>query len=168
MKLLDSDPVLKAKLGSMGGIDNVLSPSMLSGIPRLRSYPANAPPPASSPNRPGSVPDGPQGSAASEKPLNPSELFQTLRGKAELNPELVRRKLSDTCLMKEHFSSLVQLAQIASYQDPELSSIAIEVARSLLPLFDSLQQRAGSFRTLIMTARQIDGEVDLTDASRAT
>jgi hypothetical protein len=38
--------------------------------------------------------------------------------------------------------------------------VAIEVARTLLPAFDNLQEQANSLRTLISASRQVDGEAD--------
>jgi len=153
-KFLDSNPELRAKLDQLGGPDNVLSPSPMSTNPPPKTYPAGVPPPPS--------PDAPAASTVQvpEKPINVSDLYRTLRGKADSNPDMVRHKLEDTFRKKENFQGLIQLAQIANYSDPELGSIAVEVAHGLLPLFDSLQQRASSLRTLITILRQCDGEVD--------
>jgi hypothetical protein len=152
MKLLDANPGLRAKLDQIGGVDNFLNPPQLSGIP--------TPMPILVAGPTGSIPPNPP--PPPEKPANPSDLLRTLRGKADSNPELVRRKLSDTYLKKEGFQSLITLAQMATYSDPELSDIALEVAHGLLPLFDSLNQRATSLRSLITALRQCDGEVDPT------
>ena len=167
VKLLEANPDLRSKLAPLGGIDRVLSGSpMLSGSPPVRSYPANMPPPPPPPvpggagSSAGFQIDGSNPGAAAENRLDPNELFRTLRGKAEFNPEWVRRKLADACTKKEHFSTLITLAQIASSQDPDLGSVALEVARGLLTAFDSLQQQASSLRTLITISRQVDGEVD--------
>ena len=138
------------------------SPSPLSSAPAPKSYPANNPPPVMAATLPGAAPNNLQNSAAPEKPLNPSELLRSLRGKAELNPVAVRRKLADTCQKKEHFPVLISLAQVANYTDPDLSSIALDVAHGLLPAFESLQQRSSSLRSLISALRQIEGEVDPT------
>jgi hypothetical protein len=162
LKLLESNPGLRAKLNQLGGLDNFFNRSMLSGTPMPISYPANAQPPVIVTNPPGASSDGRQNSAVPEKPINLPDLLQSLRGKAALNPEMVRRKLAEIFQKKEQFSLLMNLAQSASYPDPDLASIALEVARGLLPLFDSLQQRSSSIRSLIMIARQIDGEVDPT------
>lgn len=152
MKLLDANPGLRAKLDQIGGVDNFLNPSQLSGI---------APPIPISVTAPaGSMPPNPP--PPPERPANPSDLFRTLRGKADSNPESVRRKLLDTYQKKEGFQTLINLAQMASYSDPELSDIALEVAHGLLPLFDSLNQRATSLRSLITVLRECDGEVDPT------
>jgi len=153
-KFLDSNPELRAKLDQLGGPDNVLSPSPMSTNPPPRTFPAGVPPPPGPDARAGSTVQAP------EKPINVSDLYRTLRGKADFNPDMVRRKLEDTFRKKENFQSLIQLAQMASYSDPELSSIAVEVAHGLLPLIDSLQQRASSLRTLVTILRQCDGEVD--------
>jgi hypothetical protein len=153
-KFLDSNPELRAKLDQLGGPDNVLSPSPMSKIPPPKTFSPGAPPPPSPDARAGTAGEVP------EKPINVSDLFRTLRGKADSNPDMVRRKLEDTFRNKENFQSLIMLAQMANYSDPELSSIAIEVAHGLLPLFDSLQQRASSLRSLVMILRQCDGEVD--------
>ena len=161
-KILSSDPGLRAKLDQLGGIDNILSPSPLSSAPAPKFYPANNPPPVMAATLPGAAPNNLQNSAAPEKPLNPSELLRSLRGKAELNPVAVRRKLADTCQKKEHFPVLISLAQVANYTDPDLSSIALDVAHGLLPAFESLQQRSSSLRSLISALRQIEGEVDPT------
>jgi tetratricopeptide (TPR) repeat protein len=166
LKLLESNPGLKTKFDRLGGLDNFLRPgilsSTLSGSPPMLSYPANAAPPTTVATSPGSTVSVSSNSADPDKSVNAAEFLRTLRGKATSNPEAVRRRLMDTCQKKEHFSALMMLAQSASYQDPDLSSIALEVARTLLPLFDNLQQRASSLRNLVTTQRQIDGEVDPT------
>ena len=102
---------------------------------------------------------GRDSSPTSELPPNPYQVFLSLRGKAELNPDLVRRKLSDTYRQKEHFSHLISIAQMANHQDPDFSTIALDVAHGMLPLFDNLQQRANSLRTLVSSYRQLEGEV---------
>lgn len=166
LKLLESNPGLKTKFDQLGGLDNFLRPARLSfalnaDLPML-SFPANAAPPVAAANLSMSPVSGSAKSADPDKSVNSAELFRTLWGKAGSNPEAVRRKLLDTCQKKEHFSLLMMLAQSASYQDPDLSAIAMQVARTLLPLFDNLQQRASSLRNLVTTQRQIDGEVDPT------
>jgi hypothetical protein len=153
LKLLNSVPSLRDKIEQVGGIDNVISPSSLSVTASAPYYPAERSNP-----RPAAA-GGRDGSPAPESLPNPSQLFFSLRGKAELNPDLVRRKLSDTYRQKEHFSHLISIAQMANYQDPDLSSIALDVAQGLLPLFDNLQQRANSLRTLVSSYRQLEGEV---------
>jgi hypothetical protein len=159
LKLLESLPGLRAKLERVGGIDNILSPQAISlsnsQAQAVRYYPANMPPPP-----PPSTSGG--DAAAPVNPASAAELLRSLRGKADANPEVVRRKLLDTCLKKEHFPVLMSLAQSASYQDPELSVIALEVAHSLLPSFENLQQRAASLRSLLSTTRRLEGEVDPT------
>ena len=112
--------------------------SVFSGSPVVRSYPANAPPPVTAATLPGQTPGGGPGNAPPEQPLNFTELFRTLRGKAEINPEGVRRTLLDTCQKKEHFSGLLSLAQIAAYSDPDLGSIAVEVARGADVLLETV------------------------------
>jgi hypothetical protein len=153
LKLLNSVPSLRDKIEQAGGIDNVISPSSLTVSSSAPYYPAGRsnPPPAAAGGR--------DGSPAPESLPNPSQLFLSLRGKAELNPDLVRRKLSDTYRQKEHFSHLISIAQMANYQDPDFSAIALDLAREMLPLFDNLQQRANSLRTLVSAYRQLEGEV---------
>jgi hypothetical protein len=157
MKLLASMPSLQDKVDQLGGIDNLLSPSGLSLGSNMVSFPAYMPDPRAGGS---AYTIGPDRGAPPDQPVSPSQLLRTLRGQAEVNPESVRRKLADAYRKKEHFASLISLAQMASSQDPELSSIALDVAHSLLPLFDTLQQRSSSFRNLAMVMRQLDGEVD--------
>jgi hypothetical protein len=163
LKLMEANPGLRSKLAALGGIDRIINPSAMSGNVPARLYPANSPPPPPVSNavQPGGISGDARGNTASgEKPLDPAELFRTLRGKAEFNPELVRRKLADVCTKKEHFNILINLAQISSSQDPDLGSVALELARGFLTAFDSLQQQESALRTLINTMRQVDGEVD--------
>jgi hypothetical protein len=164
LKLLDSYPGLRAKLEPVGGIDRVLNPGSMSisGSPMVRSYPANAPPPPPPGIVPGAPAAGSAGTVAPEKPISPDELFRSLRNKAEANPEAVRRKLMDAYSKKEYFATLTSLAQTASFVDPDLSVIALEVAHGLIPAFENLQQRASSLRSLITSARRIEGEIEPT------
>ncbi len=160
LKLLDSVPGLREKLEQLGGIDNVLSPSQMSVGPRLISLSSSVL--NARGGLPASVAPPPDRPDAAEPPPNPSQVFRTLRGKAETEPESVRRKLANTFRKKEHFPLLINLAQMANAQDPDLASVALGVAQGLLPLFDNLQQRASSYRSLITASRQIEGEVDPT------
>ena len=153
LKLLDSVPGLRDKLEQAGGIDNVLSP------PSLSTFSVSLYNVAGKSNIPGTPAAGGGGGTALELPPNPSQVLQSLRGKADLNPDLVRRKLLDTFRQKEHFSYLISLAQMSSYQDPDLSTIALDVAYGMLPLFENLQERAGTLRTLVSSYRQLEGEV---------
>jgi hypothetical protein len=158
LKILDSVPGLRNKFDQLGGLDNVLSPGSggLAPGPQVLSYAASY----SDGSRIMASPPARPSDNASDPPPNPSQVFQSLRGKAENNPEMVRRKLQDTFRKKEHFPNLISLAQMANNQDPDLSSIALQVARGLLPQFENLQQRAANFRNLISTVRSCEGEID--------
>lgn len=157
MKLLESQPGLRAKFEKVGGMDAVISmpSSLASSTLTRRSYPANAPPPVQ-PAASGADP------AAMAKAVNYPELLRKLRGKAETDPGAVRRMLIDTYQKKEHFQALINLAQMALYSDPDLSFIAMDVAHGLIPAFDTLQQKAASLRSLISAWRRIQGEVEST------
>ena len=153
-KLLNSVPGLRDKVEQAGGIDNVLNPASLARYSLILNnlIGKSSPPGPTAAGGPGSHTDP-------EVPPNPSQVLSSLRGKAELDPDLVRRKLEDTFRQKEHFQYLVSLAQMASYQDPDLSTIALDVAQGILPLFENLQERANYVRSLVSTYRQLEGEV---------
>ena len=55
---------------------------------------------------------------------------------------------------------MVSLANLASYEDPELASLALEIAQELLPQVESLQKRSTILQNLVRAYRQVDGEVD--------
>ena len=154
LKLLNSVPGLRDKIEQAGGLDNVLSPPQLSAFSMVFNDIAGksvSPGPLAAGGR-GGGPDP-------EPPPDPSQVLFSLRGKADLDPGPVRRKLSDIYRQKEHFHSLIALAQSASYQDPDLSSIALDVAHGMLPLFENLEARANSLKTLVSSYRQLEGEV---------
>lgn len=147
LDLINSVPGFKSKIDQLGGLDYVLSPGSggLTANQQVFSYPVTAADLAR-----GAVPKPVRTTPASQpvQSQSPNQLFQSLRGKAETNPEMVRRKLQDTYRKKEDFQLLISLAQVANYQDPDLSSIALQVARGLLPQFENLRQRADNLRNL--------------------
>jgi hypothetical protein len=163
-KTIGANPGLKAKLDQLGGLDQVFSSSnsLLSGQV-LRTYSASLPAPASSKARRANVLPGnstSQNAQSAVSTVTPEELLRQLRGHAETDPEWVRRKLADACVHKEHFQVLVNLATMAASVDPDLGTIALQVAGGLLSAFDTLQSRATSLRTLVTRSQIMDGAVD--------
>jgi hypothetical protein len=147
MKTLDGLPELKAKLDLVGGIDNFLNPGAGPG-PMHISY-------GSPQNR---MPSPPPSAGAEKDPL--SSLYAELRGKSKKDPELVRSKLNDAAAKQDQLDLLINLAQRANYEDPDLSSIALQVASERLPHIDPVQRRAGMLQNLLGAYRQCEGEVD--------
>jgi len=148
MKTLDSFPDLKAKLDSVGGIDNFLNSGGSSGSLNI-TY------------------GNPSGMGKNNSPTPPgagkdllSSLYAELRGKSQKDPALVRTKLNEVASNPALLDTLTGLAQRASYEDPDLCSIAVQVAAEQLPRIDPVQRRANILQNLLGAYRQCEGEVD--------
>ncbi len=87
-------------------------------------------------------------------------LAQELRGKAARNRSLVRQKLLDAAGSTGQVAFLTHVAQMAADSDPDLSALALELARDRVSEIPSLHERAGALQNLISTYRQVEGEVD--------
>jgi tetratricopeptide (TPR) repeat protein len=144
MKTLDSVPGLKSKLDGVGGIDGLYGGGMGGSTPVTIS----AGPPAGQ-RAPISV------GVTTGPTANLPALIQELKGKAESDPAVARGKLKDLDV-----DALLNLAMNASYQDPDLAGLAIEMAQPMLSAVEPLQKRASTLQNLIRASRQVDGEVD--------
>ncbi len=150
LRTLDSLPDLKAKLDQIGGLDSFLSGGAYGKGINVMYYDARRP--FGSLVRP-APPTG-----ADRDPVG--SLFEELRGKADKNPGSVRSKLEDVASNPNQVDTLVNLAQRANYEDPELSPIALEVAVAHLSQVEPLQRRAGTLQNLVNAYRSCEGEVD--------
>ncbi len=149
LKTLDGYPDLKEKLNRIGGLDNFLSPG--GGSMNAINY--------SGPGRAmiGSV----RPYAASRPAKDPVfSLFTELRGKAGKDPGSVRAKLEEVASNPEMVEPLINLAQRANYEDPDLGSIALEVAAAHLSQVEPLQRRASVLQSMVSAYRNCEGEVD--------
>jgi hypothetical protein len=154
MKTLNSAPGLKAKLDRIGGIDSFTSSSM-SGQPiSVYTYDTR------NNNTPQVISSFSSGGGISVSTNSPDKLLQELRGKAETSPSLVKQKLRSTIKGPEDIDVLITLANSASSQDPELGSLALDLAQELLPQVEPLQKRTSTLQSMVRAYRQVDGEVD--------
>jgi hypothetical protein len=142
--MANSFPSLKSKLESVGGIDSI-SYYGNSGV----TYAVKNPGASSY-----------QVYSGGERPDNPSKLLKELKGKAESDPSFVKERLKDIAKGQQSIDMLISLATTASYDDPELASLALEVARPLLSQVEPLQTRAAILQNLVRACRQVEGEVD--------
>jgi len=140
-KTLDSIPGLRSKVDSIGGIDNLYSNS---GMSFTMGSKAGRHPVISAPMMPG----------------NPSKLFQELKGKARSNPGYVKAKLQEVAESRQGVETLINLAAMASYQEDELASLALEAAQEFIPRIEPLPIRSNILQQLIRAYRQVEGEVD--------
>ncbi len=147
MNALDSVPTLKAKIDQAGGIDRALN-----GTSGMRGGMFARNPDGSM--RAG----GPDSDKPDAKPDAPT-LFGALRGKAARNPELVRNRLT-AITNPEHVDQLLQIAMMSYGQDPDLTCLAVEMARPIVLRIDPPARRLSYFQQLVMTTRQCEGEVD--------
>jgi len=149
LKTLDAVPELKSKLDGIGGIDNLYGGS---GTTFQMGMPGG-----SGGSSAGSISMLMAGAAA---PTNPAKLFEQLKGKADSNPVLVKRRLQQVVEGPESIDLLIRLAETASYQDPELSSLALEAAQPLLSQVEPLTKRVSTLQNLARVYRQTEGSVD--------
>ncbi len=147
LKALDAMPVLRDKVDQIGGIDEFLSPaaavsySSVSFGPYMNRnvrFAYMSPPPP---------------------PVHFATLFEELKGKAATNPALVRRKLSEAAKNPDGINTLINLAQQAWYEDPDLSSVALEMAAAMLPEVQPLERRATTLQNLVSAYRNCEGDV---------
>jgi hypothetical protein len=153
---LDSFPSLKSKLDRVGGIDSIYGNS---GVSISANYPKGVSYQTSGEMvfiNGGMV--SINGETASQN--NVPKLIRELKGKAESNPGFVRGKLKDIAKGLQGIDALINLATSASYDDPELGSLALEVAKPLVSQVENLQKRSSVLQNLIRACRQVDGEVD--------
>jgi hypothetical protein len=142
LKTLEGVPDLKSKLDRVGGIDTIYggNTTVMMTTQALSQSKGSSP-----------------GIVAYE---NPGKLVQELKGKAETNPGLVRKKLQEAVKGPDSVNFLVNLAMSAAWQDPELASLALEVAQPLVSQLEPLQKRAAALQNVIRAYRQVDGSVD--------
>ncbi len=152
MKTLNSVPGLKAKLDRIGGIDSLSYSAMSGSQPNILTYDTR------SNIQPSRVITTVSSSGVSTN--NPNKLLQELKGKADTSPSLVKQKLRSAIKGPEDINMLVNLAQGAYNLDPELSSIALDMAQELLPQVEPVQQRASTLQNMVRAYRQVEGEVD--------
>jgi hypothetical protein len=146
MTTLDSLPELKSKLNSVGGIDGYYRARIHGGSGMNYITPAGS--------------QSKSSSTYSERPDDPNKLFRELKGKAETNPSSVKSKLESAAKGPESINLLISLAGMASYQDPELGGLALEIAQRLLQQVEPLEKRSAMLQSLVRAYRQIEGEAD--------
>jgi hypothetical protein len=160
LRTLGSFPSLKSKLDRLGGIDSFIQPPAAPGRAvalirstshNMTSYRLGGPPPSRS--------------GSPENNRNPVEdlqsIYRELRGKALKNPSLVRQSLSELAKSPENLGLLINLASISNYEDPDLSSLALEYAQPLISQVQPLAKRASALQQFMNVARQCEGEVDV-------
>jgi len=147
MNTLDALPDLKAKLESIGGLDNFLNPNYAAG-----------------PAGPDAAPEGSAGTdgsrQASRRTDTVDSLFAELRGKFRKTPGKVRARLSEIASDPTKVELLVGLGQRAISQDPDLSALALREAAAHLNGVDPIQRRVSVLENLLNSSRQCLGEVD--------
>ncbi len=150
VKAAESISGLQSKLNRIGGVD-ALNDSGMYGSPSMiiRNYNPR-------------YESAPNSSTVKNRATinNPWNLIQELRGKMETNPTLVKQKLRAVVENPEDIDVLINMAMSASYQDPDMASVALEIAEPLLPQIEPIQRRSSSLQNLIRAFRQVDGEVD--------
>jgi hypothetical protein len=168
MKTLDTVPGLKSKLNGIGGIDGIIGPPgpmNTSKSPVSLSYSidgVNKTTFSSTSN----------GSYQTTTPINVTPtnpgaaresgtlLYQSLHGKLAKDPAFVKQKLADAARSPDQIDILINLANSASYSDPDLASLALEFASRLVMQVEPLSKRANVIQQLMQAYQQCDGEVD--------
>jgi hypothetical protein len=152
LRTLSSMPELKAKLDRYGGIDAFLNPAA-RGMPMPTSIPPTG----------GFMAD--RSVYLSSHPSMTRETgertFRELKGRASREPAVVRQRLQKDFSKPEQIQSLISLASMSSYEDPELGTLCLEQAKSLLPQVQPLQARSSMLHQLLMAYRNVEGEADI-------
>jgi hypothetical protein len=155
-KTLESLPDLKSRLDAVGGVDSFLSPDAVRGGGVSFSYSSSG----------GGIGVGYGGGIGGGygRGVNGTDtvgaLISELKGKAATTPSSVRQKLSEKFKEPDDIDPLLSLAQRASYEDPDLAELALEVARPLVFRVQPLEKRAMLLQSLVRAYRNCDGEVD--------
>ena len=141
LRLIAANPDLKTKLDGIGGIDALYGPNALRPGP---------PPETVSAMRGYYV--GP----STQREIGP--VMVKIRSLAGSDPSSAAKKLAAE-LQPEQFQHLIRAAQQLSFQDPDLASIALEGAHSLLVGVEPLEKRAQLMTPLIRVWAEVEGEV---------
>lgn len=148
MSTLEALPDLKAKIESIGGLDNFLNPTVTAD-PTSDAYGTS------------------EGSGEADTPRQPARrkdtadsLYTELRGRLRKNPGKVRTRLSEVASDPTRLELLIGLAQRAVTQDPDLSSLALKEAAAHLQKVEPVQRRVSVLEMLVSAYRQCLGEVD--------
>ncbi len=144
--LLNNVPSIRQKLDLVGGIDQLLN---RYNSPGSLTYNYGKPP------EPGA---GAHDQNRSNSQLS-RDLHGELRGKALNDPAMVRRKLREAVDNPEQTQVLTTLADRSNQHDPELASIALDVAFSLYGQLDDINLRSSALRNVIQAYRRVEGEV---------
>ena len=147
LTVLTSCPSLKAKLDTVGGIDGYLGRSrgQENTVPIRRQL---------------SYQHVTRFSATSESVTRSSDLIEELKGKAKSNPFMVRGILSRRTTDAADIDALIVIAKRVGWKDPDLATIALEVAADNLDLIDSFAEQSQELMSLIRTYRWVNGEVE--------
>ncbi len=162
MRTLNSVPGLKSKLDRIGGIDGIVSPSGRSQTQVSMSYSIDGRS-RTTYNTSGAGSSSSMSiinSARGTDPTSAPDLYESVRGKLAKDPAFVRGKLEEAAKNPEQIDALIQLANRSNYQEPDLASLALEVAARLLALVEPLQKRAAVLQNLMRASQNCDGEVD--------
>jgi hypothetical protein len=151
LKALESMPSLKSKVEQLGGIDSALNPREM--VTRPAPYGSEF---HRGPRRMSSD----AAVAAEGGASTPDAIYAKVRGKIARNPDFVRRTLADAFTGPEEADKMLQLAMISSSEDPDLSSLAIEMARPLIRRVEPPQRRMHLYQQLVTATRECEGEVD--------
>ena len=146
MDLLGNLPSIQQKLDLVGGIDSILN---RHNSPGSLIYNYGQPP------EPGT---GARDVNRSDSHLS-RDLHGELRGKALKDPAMVRRKLREAVDNPKQTQVLIALADRSNHHDPELASIALDVAFSLYGQLDDTSLRTSALRNLLQAYRRVEGEV---------
>jgi hypothetical protein len=141
-KMLALFPELKAKLATVGGLDNLLDPDESTGGWVTVKYNG-----------------GGGGWGVGRLPFPGKGLAGELRGKALSNPSTARERLREEFATPDRLEALLEFALHAGDQDADLGSIALEVARDLVRRVP-LERRGAAFIRLAETWRQLEGSVE--------
>ncbi len=163
MRTLNSVPGLKAKLDRIGGIDSISGgPMRGSQLPVSLNYSIDGTTRTTYNSAGGSsyAGTGPVSSPSGANPLAGMDLYQSLRGKLAKDPAFVQQKLAEASKIPDQVDILIQLANRANMQEPDLASMALDAATKLLMQVEPLQKRASVLQNLMRAYQSCDGEVD--------
>jgi hypothetical protein len=103
--------------------------------------------------------DGNAKADAGKKAENPAKLMKELKEKADTNPDYVRGRLREIAQGKRGLDTLMSLVSMSSYDETDLGSLALEVAKPLVLQVEPIEKRASYLQRLITASRQSEGDV---------
>lgn len=89
-----------------------------------------------------------------------ADLYASVRGQSKTNPDLARQKLAEAAPTPDRMNVLTSLAARARVEDPELATMALDLAVQLVKQITPVRNRAVPLQNLLRSYRTIKGKIN--------